>query len=55
MKQLDMISPIVAQRSKPVTKKNQRLMKQCFKDVYKMGMVSSETMQKVLATDYVRG
>ena len=36
-----------------ITRKNEALMKQCFRDVYRMGMVSEETMRKVEATDYL--
>lgn len=38
-----------------ITRKNEALMKQCYRDVYKMGMVSDETMRKVSSTNYVRG
>lgn len=56
MKQLNMISPQVAHvRKFTITRKNEALMKQCFRDVYKMGMVSHETMQKVESTNYVKG
>lgn len=55
MNQLELISEVVRHRQKPITEKNQQLMKKCFADVYKLGMVSSETMQKVLNTEYVRG
>jgi hypothetical protein len=55
VEQLILISEVVKHRQKPITEKNQQLMKKCFADVYKLGMVSSETMNKVLNTNYVRG
>lgn len=54
MKQLTLISPIVEQRNKPITKKNESAMKKCYTDCFNMGMVSSETFNKVLNTSYVR-
>lgn len=55
MKQLSMISPQVEHIKKfKHTRKNEALMKQCFRHGYSMGMVSHETMQKVENTDYVK-
>lgn len=53
MKQLNLMSEIVKHRKRPKTKNNVELMKKCFSDVHKLGMVSGETMQKVLNTDYL--
>jgi hypothetical protein len=36
-----------------VTKKNEILMKKCFTDGFKIGMVSHETYKKVINTNYI--
>jgi hypothetical protein len=50
MKQLELITKASIQ-----TPKNEILMKKCFTDGFKIGMVSHETYKKVINTNYVRG
>ena len=55
-KQLNMFSKneVTNYRLRKVTPKNEVLMKQCFEDVYKMGMVSNETIAIVRSKNYVK-
>ena len=54
MIQLELHPTVSRVRKFNKTRKNEALMKQCFRDVYKMGMVWEETIQKVEKTDYLK-